>query len=132
MKKLTIYETRDGTRFDNEAAAQRHGCLLDDIDAANEMLSNGATLMAALTRAYRTQPDWDDVLTAGDRPLLMNVTKDTALGGTPVCRGAYAYKLRGVTPSGASLVRNDSEMEHATISTLVALIRLTFKNEDQV
>lgn len=129
MKKLTIYETRDGARFDDEAAALRHGRFLDDIDVANEMFSNGATLLASLTRAHQTNPDWDKDLVLGDRSLLTAVNKDTSFGGPSYFPGLLACGCTGVTGSGVKLMKSNGEEEIVRLSILMDWVRVVLGQE---
>jgi hypothetical protein len=77
MKTVTMYEAEDGKqfRFPDQCLEYEQQCT--DLAAANDMLENGATLMAALTRAHQTRPWWDNGLTLEDKAVLMQVTKDT-------------------------------------------------------
>lgn len=77
MKTVTMYEAEDGKTFTSEAQCLEYEQQCDDARAANVMLNNGATLMAALTRASQTRPWWDDELTPEDRVILTSATKDT-------------------------------------------------------
>ena len=51
MKIVTMYEADDGERFCSEALCLEYEQQCADLAAANNMLDNGATLMAALTTA---------------------------------------------------------------------------------
>lgn len=77
MKTVTMYEAEDGQQFSTKAQCAEHEQQCADLAAANDMLDNGATLMAALTRAHQTRPWWDSVLTVEDKVILMKTTKDT-------------------------------------------------------
>lgn len=77
MKTVTMYEADDGEQFRSEAQCLEHEQQCEDARAANDMLENGATLMAALTRANQTRPWWDSGLTLEDKAFLMKATKDT-------------------------------------------------------
>lgn len=79
MKQVTRYEATDGTLFLTQEMCETHEQRCADLDAANEMFSSGATLMAALTRAHQTRPLWDIALSLEDKALLMRITKDTGL-----------------------------------------------------
>ena len=58
MKTVTMYEAEDGKQFRDQAQCLEYEQQLADLAAANDMLDNGATLMAALTRAHQTRPWW--------------------------------------------------------------------------
>lgn len=77
MKTVTMYEAEDGKQFRVEGQCLEYEQQREDAKAANEMLENGATLMAALTRANQTRPWWDSGLTLEDKVMLMKITKDT-------------------------------------------------------
>ena len=77
MKAVMVYEAGDGTQFRSEDYCLEYEQQCTDLAAANSMLSNGATLTAALARAHQTRPWWDEGLTAEDKAVLMKVTKDT-------------------------------------------------------
>lgn len=79
MKQVTRYEADDGTLWHTQEMCKTHEQRCADLDAANEMLLSGATLMAALTRAHQTRPWWDSGLSLEDKALLMRITKDTGL-----------------------------------------------------
>jgi hypothetical protein len=77
MKTVTMYEAEDGKQFSTEAMCVEYEQSCADLSAANDMLENGATLMAALTRAHQTRGCWDSSLSLEDKVVLMNTTKDT-------------------------------------------------------
>ena len=77
MKAVMMYEAGDGKQFRSEALCLEYEQQCTDLAAANSMLSNGATLMASLTRAHQTRPWWDADLSAEDKAILMKITKDT-------------------------------------------------------
>lgn len=77
MKTVTMYEAEDGKQFRSEAQCLEYEQQCEDARAANDMLENGATLMAALTRANQTRPWWDSGLTLEDKVILMKTTKET-------------------------------------------------------
>lgn len=77
MKTVTMYEAEDGKQFRTEAMCVEYEQSCADLSAANDMLENGATLMAALTRAHQTRTWWDSGLSLEDKMVLMNITKDT-------------------------------------------------------
>lgn len=77
MKTVTMYEAEDGQQFRTEAQCVEYEQQCADLAAANDMLDNGATLMAALTRAHQTRPWWDSGLSVDDKVILMKTTKDT-------------------------------------------------------
>jgi hypothetical protein len=77
MKTITMYEANDGKQFRSETECLEYEQWLEDLNAANEILHNGATLMATLIRANQTRPWWDEGLSVEDRVILMKTTKDT-------------------------------------------------------
>ena len=101
MKTVTMYEADDGKQFRSEAQCLEHEQQCEDARAANDMLENGATLMAALTRANQTRPWWDSGLTLEDKVFLMRATKDT---GFVVrhwqCSDKPGYKVRQIDNQG--------------------------------
>ncbi len=78
MKTVTMYEAEDGRQFRAEAQCLEYEQQCADLAAANDMLYDGATLMAALARAHQTRPWWDSGLSAEDKVILMKTTKDTS------------------------------------------------------
>jgi hypothetical protein len=77
MKTVTMSEADDGQQFGTEAQCLEYEQQCEDLAAANDMLDNGATLMAALIRAHQTRPWWDSGLSLEDKVILMKTTKDT-------------------------------------------------------
>lgn len=77
MKIVTMYEAEDGKQFRVESQCSEYEQQRADLAAANDMLNNGATLMAALTRANQTRPRWDSGMNAEDKVILMKTTKET-------------------------------------------------------
>ena len=78
MKTVTMYEAEDGKQFRAEAQCLEYEQQCADLAAANDMLYNGSTLMAALTRAHQTRPWWDSGLSAEDKVILTGITRDTS------------------------------------------------------
>ncbi len=72
-----MYEAEDGQQFRTEPQCLEYEQQCANTGAANDMLDNGATLMATLTRAHQPRPWWDSSVTAEDKAILMNTTKDT-------------------------------------------------------
>ncbi len=101
MQTVTMYEAKDGKQFRAEAQCLEYEQQCDDLAAANDMLENGATLMAALTRANQTRPWWDSGLTLDDKVILMKTTKET---GFVVrhwqCSDKPGYKVRQIDNYG--------------------------------
>lgn len=101
MKTVTMYEAEDGKQFRAEAQCLEYEQQCDDAKAANDMWQNGATLMAALTRANQTRSWWDSGLTLEDKVILMRTTKDT---GFVVrhwqCSEKPGYKVREIDSYG--------------------------------
>ena len=89
MKIVAMCEADDGKRFPTESGCLNYEQMCSDVAAANNMLSNGATLMAALIRANQTRPWWDESLNAEDKALLMRITKET---GFAVCHWQLSNK----------------------------------------
>lgn len=77
MKIVKMYEADDGKQFRSEIECLTHERLCKDAKAANNMLWNGATLMAVLVQANQARPWWDSGLTLEDKALLIKATKDT-------------------------------------------------------
>lgn len=109
MKTVTLYEAYDGRRFLREADCLEYEQQMQDAKAANEMLRNGATLMAALTRANQTRPSWDRNLILEDRAMLTRMTKDT---GIVVelwqCRKTPDYKVCEIGHTGCLYLYGDA------------------------
>jgi len=72
-----MYEAEDGKQFRDEVQCAEYEQQCADLAAAHDLLADGATLMAALTRARRTRPWWDSGLSVEDKVILMKITKDT-------------------------------------------------------
>ena len=101
MKIVTMYEAKDGKQFRDEAQCLEYEQQCDDARAANDMLENGATLMAALTRANQTRPWWDGGLTLEDKVILMKTTKDTGFAVRHwQCSDKPGYKVRQIDSAG--------------------------------
>jgi len=77
MKSVMMYEADDGKRFNDPTLCLEYEQQCTDVDAANNMLDNGATLMAVLVRANQTRPWWDQGLSPDDKEFLMKATQDT-------------------------------------------------------
>ena len=77
MKIVPMYEAEDGKQFRDAPQCIEYEQQCSDLAAANDMMDNGATLMAALTRAHQTRPWWDQRLALADKAILMKTTKDT-------------------------------------------------------
>ena len=109
MRTVTLYEAYDGSRFIREADCLEYERQMRDAEAANEMLRNGATLMAALTRANQTRPSWDRNLILEDRAMLTRMTKDT---GIVVelwqCRKTPDYKVCEIGHTGCLYLYGDA------------------------
>ena len=110
MKTVTLYEAYDGSRFIKEADCLEYEQQMQDAKAANEMLRNGATLMAVLTRANQTRPSWDRNLIHEDIIMLMNMTKDT---GVVVehwqwFRKTPGYKVCEISHTGCLFLHGDA------------------------
>jgi hypothetical protein len=73
------YEADDGKQFRSEAQRAEYEQQCVDLAVANDMLDNGATLMAALTRANKSRPWWDCSLTRQERDLLAKLNRHTKL-----------------------------------------------------
>jgi hypothetical protein len=101
MKTVTLYEAYDGKRFIREADCLEYEQQMQDAKAANEMLANGATLMAVLTRANRKRPWWDRNLILEDRDMLIRMTKDTGITVEHwQCRKTPGYKVSEIGHTG--------------------------------
>lgn len=97
MKTVTMYEADDGKQFSSEAQCLEYEQQCEDARAASEMLQNGATLMAALTRANQTRPWWASGLTLEDKVFLMNATKETGIVVRHwQCSDTPCYKVRQI------------------------------------
>lgn len=101
MKLVPMYEADDGKQFRAEDKCLEYEQQCEDARAANDMLENGATLMAALTRANQTRTWWDSGLTLEDKVILMKTTKGT---GFVVrhwqCSDKPGYKVRQIDSYG--------------------------------
>lgn len=110
MQTVTMYEAKDGKPFRDEAPCLEYEQQCDDSAAATDMLANGATPMAALTRANQTRPCWDTGLSVEDKVILMNATKDT---GFVIrhwqCSDKHRYKARCIDNCGRMLLFGDAE-----------------------
>jgi len=109
MKTVTLYEAYDGRRFIREADCLEYEQQLQDAKAANEMLRNGATLMAVLTRANQKRPWWDRNLTLEDRVMLIRMTKDTGIVVEHwQCRKTPDYKVSEIDHTGCLYLHGDA------------------------
>jgi hypothetical protein len=109
MKTVTLYEAYDGRRFIREADCLEYEQQLQDAKAASEMLRNGATLMAVLTRANQTRPWWDRNLTLEDRVMLIRMTKDTGIVVEHwQCRKTPDYKVSEIDHTGCLYLHGDA------------------------
>ena len=109
MKTVTMYEAEDGRRFRFEDACLEYEQQCRNTQAANDMLENGATLMAVLTRANQARPWWDCELKLEDKVILMKATKDT---GFVVhhwqCSEKPEYKVCRVNNDGHVMLHGDT------------------------
>ena len=87
MKTIIMFEAEDGKKFTDAADCLEYEEQCADLAAANNMLRNGGTFMAAITRANHTRPWWDTFFSLEDKVILMKTTKDTrfVVNGCP-CR----------------------------------------------
>ena len=109
MKTVTMYEADDGKQFRAEAQCLEYEQQCADLAAATDMLGNGATLMAALTRAHQTSPWWDSGLSLEDKVILMTTTKDTGFFVSHwQCSDKPVYKPCGLNHSGQVLLWDDA------------------------
>ena len=76
MRKVTMYEAKDGLQFQTEASCLKYEQQCRDTQAANKMLENGATLMDVLTKANKSQPCWDKDLNLEDKIILRKKYQD--------------------------------------------------------
>jgi hypothetical protein len=122
MKTVTMYEAEDGKQFRDEAQCLEYEQQCEDARAANDMLENGATLMAALTRANQTRPWWDSGLTLEDKVILMKTTKAT---GFVVrhwqCSEKPGYKVWQIDTYGRLYLFGDSGSWSGTYGNWVSL-----------
>ena len=101
METVIMYEADDGKQFRTEAQCLEYEQQWADLAAATDMLNNGATLMAALTRAHQTRPWWDSGLSLEDKVILMTTTKDTGFVVSHwQCSDKPIYKPCGLNHSG--------------------------------
>ena len=109
MKTFTMYEAKDGTQFQREDECLEYELQCDDLVAANDMLKNGATLMAALTRAHQTRQWWDSGMSLEDKVILMKTTKDTGFVVSHwQCSNKHAYKPCSLSHAGNVLLSGDA------------------------
>ena len=121
MKIVTMYEAEDGARFRTESACLEYEQQCVDTQSANDMLENGATLMAVLTRANQSRPWWDCELKLEDKVILMKTTKDT---GFVIrhwqCSEMPQYKVARVNNDGHLLLHGDT---YGCFVSLIDLLR---------
>ena len=84
MKTIMIYESQDGRQFVTEEDCLEYEQHCINTEEANKMWWDGATLMEVLTRANKSKPGWDYMLSSKDRLILHKITKDTQF---VVCSG---------------------------------------------
>jgi hypothetical protein len=87
MRIITFYAAEDGKQFRDSAQCLEYEQQCKDALDANEMLENGATLMAVLTRANQTRPWWDSGLTLEDKVSQIDNNERIFLCG----RSHYSY-----------------------------------------
>lgn len=120
MKTVTMYEAEDGKLFRTEAACLEYEQQCRDPQSANEMLANGATLMAVLTRANQSRPWWDSGLKLEDKLILMKATKDTGFVVSHwQCREGPQYKVCRVNNDGHVLLHGDTYGCFVSLSELL-------------
>lgn len=109
MKTVTMYEADDGNQFCAEAQCLEYEQQCADLASANDMLDNGATLVAALTRAHQTRTWWDSDLTLEDKVILMQITQDTGFVVSHwQCSDEPRYKPCGLNHAGQVLLWDDA------------------------
>lgn len=122
MKIVTMYEAKDGRQFRDETQCVEYEQQCADVDAANDMLDNGATLMAAMTRAHQTHPWWDSGLSLEDKVILMNATKDTGFVVSHwQCSDKPEYKPCRLNNAGHVLLWGDAGGWNGTYGNWVGL-----------
>ena len=125
MKTVTMYEAKDGKQFSDESQCLEYEQQCDDLVAANDMLDNGATLMAALTRANQTRSWWGNGLSLEDKLILMKTTKDTGFVVSHwQCSDKPGYKPCGLNQAGQVLLWGDAGSWRGTYGTWVGLADL--------
>ena len=77
MKTITMFEAEDGQKFQSAAECLEYEAQCADLAAANDMLKNGSTLMAAIIRSSPAATWWDRALTLEDKVILMKTTRET-------------------------------------------------------
>lgn len=127
MKTVTMYEAEDGRRFSTETACLEYEQQCRDAQDANEMLENGATLMAVLTRANQARPWWDSGMTLEDKAILIKTTKDT---GFVVrhwqCSAEPKYKACRVNNDGHVMLHGDTYGCFVSLRDLLRYAHQTF------
>ena len=109
MKTVTLYEAYDGRRFIREADCLEYEQQMQDAEAANEMLRNGATLMEVLIRANQKRPSWYRNLILEDRAMLTRMTKDTGIVVEHwQCRKTPDYKVCEIGHTGCLYLYGDA------------------------
>ena len=120
MKTITMFEAKDEKRFMSAAECLEYEQQCVDLDAANDMLKNGSTLMAAITRANPTRPWWDSLLTLEDKVILSKSTKYTrfVLYGNPCRTRRLQVGVNGVV---YVILYSDDNQETVQYGNLVKL-----------
>lgn len=106
---VTVYVTSDGKHHRRESDAQEWAEWLNDLEAANEMFRNGATLLAAINRACQSTP-WKRLYDGAEQiTILGKITKDTEFViGHWQCRDTPGYKVCDLLPDDTLYVYGDA------------------------
>ena len=130
MKTLIVYEAEDGRQFSDGDACLDYEQNCRATKEANDMWVAGATLMEVLTRANKTRPGWDYMLSSKDRLMLHKITKDTQFvvyseqPDLPMCKVEKIYNNGCV-----ELVRGDM---YGLYSSLSELLRYAHQTTEQL
>lgn len=111
MEKVIKYKTKDTRFFDSESEAIEHEQFLDDLEAANSLVQNGANILDCLLRAYRSKIYMFDAmnLDCRDKVILIKCTKDTGLIIRHwQCSKKPGYTVQRIQESGYLLVGGDA------------------------
>lgn len=106
---VTVYVTSDGKHHHRESGAQEWANWLNDLEAANEMFRNGATLLAAINRACQSA-SWKHLYDGPDEAaILAKITKDTGFVISHwQCQYTPGYKVCDLLPDDTLYVYGDA------------------------
>lgn len=109
MKVVTVYVAEDGKQFSKQDYCQEYEQFCECVNAANEMLENGATLYAVLAKANEMHSWWADNIGTEEKVMLMRMNKDSKLAVPHwQCRSQPGYKFCRLNNDGTIFLFGDA------------------------